>query len=228
MDTSLSVERSRLQTQSPQAVPTWGLVTALILLELVIAWSTAQIALTPEVMQAAAGGPVDPLQVERMLHTAERFQWVGYVFVVPSVLVRLSLVALVLQLTVLLLDGIPVPFGTVMRAGALGHFAAVVQNFLGVVWLSRLDGPEQATMFLKGSAFSLGMLVDRDGSPGVISALAPYVSIADVAWILLVAWAIASALSKPRWSMVGTCAFAWCAITVLRFALVETLRTLRS
>jgi hypothetical protein len=228
MEQSLGREVVHLGRRDLNRVPTWVYLGFIILAEAVIGWSYNQFFFTRDLVMTAYGGQLDAAQAERMLQMVERFQWLGYLAGVPSVFVRLTLVALFLQLVMLFIESEPVSFGMVFRVAAIAHFAKITESVVGLLWFLHFEGSERTTRFLAGSPLSLSAFVDRDGWMAVFKMVSDSLSIGNVAWIIVVAVCLAAELRRPRWSLLATCFLAWAAMVAVRFALYQTVTALTS
>lgn len=228
MERTLRSELGYLERQDLNRVPLWAYLSIIVLAESIIGWSYNRFFFTSDMVMTAYDGQLDAVQAERMIQMVERFQWLGYLAGVPSLLVRLTLVALVLQLVMLFVESVPVSFAIVFRAAIIAHFAKVAESVVGLLWLLHFDGAERTTRFLAGNPLSLSAFLNRDGALSVFKIVLDTLSVGNAAWILVVAVFLAARLCRPRWSLVATCLLAWAAMVALRFALYQTMAAFTS
>jgi hypothetical protein len=121
MDHALAIPSRSDRIPGRRAASTWPWFALLVVAELAIAWISSQLLLNRETLLAMGSGQLDLAQVDRMLQTSLRFQWLGFAAVLPAVALRSAFSALVLQLSLLFLEDMQAAFGQLFRAVIFGQ-----------------------------------------------------------------------------------------------------------
>lgn len=207
-------------------VPTAIFVLGIIVVELVISWSYNQFMFSREMLAALSVGELDAVRAEQALRMSEKFAWLGYIAITPSVLIRLVIVALCLQASVLFIESTSVGLGVVFRAASLAHLPKLAESAMGWLWFLASGEAQRVELLRSGNPLSLAVFLPLEGPLSPLRMLAMQVSFASAAWIVISARVIESELRLPRWSLLVTCALAWAAMAASRFGFAQIIAAL--
>jgi hypothetical protein len=203
--------------------PSWVVFVTIGVVEAVLAWSSSELILTRDVFTATLSEQMAPDQIDRALQFAQRFRWVQYVVIAPSLLLRVCVIALGIQLALLVFDGVSVRFGAMFRLTLVAHVAKLVESAVVLIWLAGADGGLRARRVVEGNPLSLGAFVDGSADR-LLHDLATTVSAGQIAWVILLAALLRAETGRPMRDMAVSCLIAWALLAASRFAVVEVAR----
>ena len=162
----------------------WWLFAALALLTVGTAWFLNEFILTREVYHRVLGGRLDAGRVDEQFDFIHQIQRFGYAAAPFFLLLKLTLVALTVQLFLLLTE--EVSFGRVFLATAWAQLAVCAAGITRVVYLVLLPSSEisTATMaVIPGSVASVAMYAEEYQRP--LYALLSLTSLSELAWCVI-------------------------------------------
>ena len=212
-----------LPQSMPLAVPRvrrtgWWLLVALTLITVGTAWFIDEAIFTRDVFHQLLDGRLDSNRVDAQFDFVRQIQRWGYVATPLLLLIRLTVVALTVQLFLLLSE--EVAFGRVFLATAWAQLAVCAAGISRVVYLVMLRPGEisQATLaVIPGSLASVLMYPQDHQQP--LYALLSLTSVFELAWCVILFVALRQIARVARRPALVATAGVWTLLATLQWAL---------
>ena len=111
------------------------LFTVLIAISMLCAWLINQQVLTQEVYYRSMGEQLTMDQIDSMLTLQNKYEWVSYLFVALTGLIKYSLIATVLY-TGVFLAGFKVGFGRIFKLVLVAEFVMLLPMLIKTIWFT--------------------------------------------------------------------------------------------
>lgn len=184
---------------------------------LLVALCLNKIVLTDRIYRSMWSNQGSSAQIEALLATMRHWETIGYLIGPLSLLARIGLTALLVQLT-LLLFGPRTPLRHVFRAATWAQLPLVLGAAAQLLWLGLLPAAARTADAIQTAPFTvLGILEQVSVGPGW-ELLLGRVSLFDVGWIALFALALEDARRVPLRVAGMAVSTTWVFLTLLQWA----------
>ena len=209
-------------------IRTKWLLAAFILATAALNWYTNTYVLTRELYHQLLGAQMELARIDANFDFVQRFALWGYLMVPLTVVARIVIVSLVIQLFLVLFT-LEYPFASVMRAVTVAYPATLFTSVLNTVFLATRDADSVSLATLKVVPGSLSsfLLPDADAT-GAIYGLLSQISLPELAWCALAIAVLLSARPMDRWPVVASVCGTWILLTLLGWGLATYLSGVRS
>ena len=208
-----------------RTIHVFGLLAACSML---LVWMNHEFVFTKEVFRELAGGSVNPYQSDLQYEALRRTSIWGYAFAPFQTAIRISLVALVMQMTCLL-GGAEISFGKLFRIAAVAFFAILFGSFLQVVWiaLQPTAAIDQAALGIVPDSVAAWFSTAKD-APLLLYLALSRVSLSSLLWVLLLYWGLRDTGLLGLRGAAAAVGVAWCISSALQVGTTMLLRSIVS
>lgn len=188
--TAEEVGANNTAAAEPSRPRTWHLFVALAAVQLALSLFLNHRVLTPELYQSVMADQAPSAQIDEFIVLTQKWQLWSYVLSPVVLALRVSVVALLVQL-VLLLFPVEVPFGRVFRAALIAYSALLIGIAFHTYWLSSLPTSEINAATLELVPGSLATLLpELARERPAFAYLLNVVTLFDIAWCVFFALAL--------------------------------------
>jgi hypothetical protein len=196
----------------------WGVLAAV----LINTWILQEVVMTREVYHTLMSERLESYRIDEMYIILKRLSVWNYVLMPLVTLVRLALVALILQLP-LVLKFIDIPFDRIFRVALLGFTAmlALSLTHTGVLIHSLSDGPDREVFEIL--PLSLATLADTAAMPKPFAGFLNSLNLFELAWCALVSWGLTLETRLSRSDAAVLTGVIWVSIVMFEFIVTSYL-----
>lgn len=218
MATTLDVSRTGSLSAEETQRSTWLLFSLAVGGSLLLAWVSNEFVFTREVYGNLFGEQLTAARVDDFYTVNRQFLGVGYLATPFIVLLRIGVVALLLQM-VLLLIGRQIRFRSVFRISTVGFFASLCGSALQSVYLLGQEARDITAADLSYMPGALSNLLSSAAMDTPIYQLLSILNVYEAMWVVIVTYLLRQASDLSTTAAAATTGSVWIMLTLFRWGL---------
>jgi hypothetical protein len=205
---------------APEGIPTWMILVGMLALSSLTTLAMQELVFTRDIYHRFYDQQLDPSRVDAMFDLSASWRGFGYLFATIGTLLRIVTVTFTFQSLLLLLGGVEVRLGELLRVASLAYGALLGGMVMRTGWFYLMrDSLDAQSLMITPDSLAGVIYAPGEGNPIVYSALTT-ISVSEIGWIVA-ASALLMGLGKrvSRTQAIATVAATWTVVAVLRVAL---------